>query len=159
MDPKYRPLKTMAADLKELIDDLGVFNHISSAAITEYSQVQTLSKKISSSRRPAAIVCIGPGGFDKGGLLREGTLGILVLDDFHADLEDKATEVWDRLEAVSELFIPDFDENDVPLFQTIENVRYLPGEFRPVPMADGGCSAYLLEIEFSETCQYQRDLT
>lgn len=153
----YRNFKDIASDVKAELTALNVFKTVKAAAITDYSQLQKLSKTVAASRRPAAIVCIGPGSFDKEGLIREAGVAIVMIDDFNAEIEDKAFDLWDCLESVMSTFLPAFDNYDKPVFKEINTVRYFPADFRPVSMQDSRDSAYVFELETKEIYKYYNE--
>ncbi len=145
----FRSFDDIASDVSGVLSGLKLFKNVDVAAVSTGEQ---LVKQLASiSPLPAAIVCIGSGDFEGSGLERKATVAIIVVADYSKTGAGRAANVWGLVDAVTEAFAPSVDPaTGEPLWQTLNDVHYVPRSWTPVDSPALRVAAFAVELETHE---------
>jgi len=138
----FYAITDIANDLRDLLTSSGIFKDVRVAAITSYEDLLVLIPQLA--RLPAAVVCVGTGDINTERTLLTVRPGIVVVDQFRADLDAKSVGIWTILDKTLDIFLPAGGPRN-PL--QINGVPYWPESFRPVVLSGAKCSAYMIELK------------
>ena len=127
---RFKALFELADGVKERLKDLGIFKAVSVAAVSSGGQIW-ISKDVFNVL-PAAIVCIGSADFDSHGLVRNGSVLIILADNFKKDTEAKAGGIWPLIDSVCASFMPQVTPGQLPVMPVIEGVEFELKSFSPI---------------------------
>ena len=143
----YTPLREIAAGFAEKISSelAGDFKLITHCQATGGGQLWEMLQALAAV--PAAVVAVGNGDYEDNSLKRSCRVMVFVVAPFAKYLAKDADGVWDLLEKVLELFLPDF--SDGVKFTQVCGIDFVPLSWNPIE-SDESISAYCLTFEGTE---------
>lgn len=146
---RFTPLTDIASGIAKRIRDnaAGEFKLVTHAQATNGAQIWEMLQAMSSV--PGCVVAVGSGDFGPDALKRTVRVMIFVVNSFARGSAAAADGIWQKVETVQNLFLPDRAGDDCFDYPEICGIEFSPVSWNPVESDEQVC-AFCLVLEGTE---------